>query len=56
MINLASIGVLGVLANQSMAEIKKTAEEKYLDIMKTAYKIWPIAQVINFNFVPLNYR
>ena len=42
--------------HHSPEKIKQTINEKYIDIMIANYKIWPMAQIVNFYFVPLNYR
>ncbi|CAN8032019.1 hypothetical protein HPB47_002281 [Ixodes persulcatus] len=50
------LGVLGVLQGRNMADIERSIREKYSTMMKTFYKLWPVAQIINFRYVPLPYR
>ncbi|CAN8009624.1 unnamed protein product [Ixodes pacificus] len=47
---------LGVLQGRTRADIERNIRENYSTIMKTFYKLWPAAQVINFQYVPLPYR
>lgn len=55
-INLIALPVLGMMNQQSMEEIKRSIRENYVEIMIANYKIWPMAQMVNFYYVPLNYR
>jgi len=52
----AFIGSMGVMEGRSSQAIA----EKYQDMFKTAlltnWKVWPLAQLINFRYVPLAYR
>lgn len=47
---------LGVLQRRPWADIKDSVRTKYLPILTTSWTIWPAAQMVNFYFVPLNYR
>ena len=55
-INLLALPVLGFMNNQSVEQIKQNIRTNYVDIMIANYKIWPMAQMLNFYLVPLNYR
>uniref|UniRef100_A0A023GFJ3 Mitochondrial inner membrane protein Mpv17 n=1 Tax=Amblyomma triste TaxID=251400 RepID=A0A023GFJ3_AMBTT len=47
---------LGALQQRSWEDIKRTVRADFLPILKANYALWPAAQLINFRFVPLNYR
>lgn len=47
---------LGVLQRRSWDDIQQSVRANYLQILKTMYMIWPVAQFVNFKFVPLSYR
>lgn len=55
-LNLFALPVLGLLNGKNLQEIKQNIADNYVDIMLAFYKIWPAAQLVNFYFVPLNYR
>ncbi|XP_070382985.1 mitochondrial inner membrane protein Mpv17-like [Dermacentor albipictus] len=48
--------VLGALQGRSWDDIKQSVRANYLQILGTMYMIWPVAQFVNFKFVPLSYR
>ena len=37
-------------------EIKEMLQEHYVQTLITNYKIWPLAQTLNFTFVPIQHR
>lgn len=47
---------LGFLQQRQWADIQQTVRRDYVPILVTSYMIWPAAQIINFRFVPLQYR
>lgn len=47
---------LGVFQRRSWGNIARTVRNDFLPVLTVSYMIWPMAQVVNFNFVPLNYR
>ena len=49
-------GVTETLAGKKPSEIKEMLQERYLETMVTNYKIWPLAQTINFTFVPIQHQ
>lgn len=55
-IHMMAIIVLGLMSQESFKEIKTNIEDKYVDIMKNSYKVWPAVQMVNFYMIPLNYR
>ncbi|KAH8263063.1 hypothetical protein KR044_003833, partial [Drosophila immigrans] len=38
------------------SDIVQRIREQYISIMKRSYMLWPLAQVINFTFIPLHYQ
>lgn len=40
----------------STIEVKEHLQDKYSDILLTNYKVWPFVQLVNFYFLPLEYR
>nr|ACO12458.1 Mpv17 [Lepeophtheirus salmonis] len=48
--------VINPLQAKSFDEIKKELRSKYTDVMLNGWKIWPMAQVVNFYFIPFLYR
>lgn len=53
---MMAIIMLGLMSQESFKEIKTNIEDKYVDIMKNSYKVWPAVQMVNFYMIPLNYR
>ena len=43
------------LAGKRSHEIKEMLQERYVQTLITNYKIWPLAQTLNFTFVPIQY-
>jgi len=48
--------VTETLAGKRPYEIHKMLKERYLQTLITNYKIWPLAQTINFTFIPIQHR
>ena len=44
------------LAGKTRAEVKQTLQSRYTETLITNYKVWPIAQSLNFTLVPFHYR
>lgn len=44
------------LAGKRPHEIKKKLRERYVETLITNYKIWPLAQTLNFTFIPIQHR
>lgn len=49
-------GVTETLAGKRPAEIQETLRACYKETLITNYKIWPLAQTLNFTFVPIQHR
>ncbi|XP_011297995.1 protein Mpv17 [Fopius arisanus] len=54
------IGVLlssiGFMQGNSLNSVREKLQKEYLDILRNNYKVWPMVQMINFAFVPLQYQ
>jgi hypothetical protein len=48
--------VIGFLDRQSTTQIKSKIIKDYWITQKASWKVWPIAQLINFALVPSNLR
>ena len=44
------------LAGKQPHEIKEMLQEHYVQTLITNYKIWLLAQTLNFTFVPIQHR
>uniref|UniRef100_A0A7E4VSH1 Mitochondrial inner membrane protein Mpv17 n=1 Tax=Panagrellus redivivus TaxID=6233 RepID=A0A7E4VSH1_PANRE len=47
---------LRLLEGNGIKSAYKRLCRDYTDIMTNFYKLWPVVQLINYSFVPLNYR
>lgn len=50
------VGCMGVMEGRSIAQIRERYSDMYATALLTNWKVWPIAQLINFRYVPLPYR
>lgn len=50
------LATVGSIQGQSIKEIKGTIEKDYFSILLTNWMLWPAAQLINFNLVPIQFR
>jgi len=50
------ISLLTILRRTSREQARSELVKKYLDILKINYAFWPFVQILNFYFIPLNYR
>ncbi|XP_054837364.1 protein Mpv17 [Eublepharis macularius] len=50
------LAVVGMLNGLSVEENWSKIKRDYKDTLITNYYIWPAVQVVNFYFIPLNYR
>lgn len=49
-------GVTETLAGKRPTEIQEMLQACYKETLITNYKIWPLAQTLNFTFVPIQHR
>lgn len=47
---------VNVVDGNDFKKIQHEFQHKYVDILMTNYKIWPLVQVVNFTFVPLKHQ
>ncbi|CAL1532220.1 unnamed protein product [Lymnaea stagnalis] len=47
---------MGLLRLESLEEIKAKFKRDFVTILLNNYKVWPLAQMINFYFMPLQHR
>ncbi|KAL4068330.1 hypothetical protein V8B97DRAFT_1974967 [Scleroderma yunnanense] len=50
------VGCMGVMEFRSIAQIRERYADMYTTALLTNWKVWPIAQLINFRYMPLPYR
>ncbi|XP_015119217.1 protein Mpv17 [Diachasma alloeum] len=54
------IGVLlsavGFMQGNNVNSIREKLQREYLEILRNNYKVWPMVQMMNFAFVPLQYQ
>ncbi|CAJ0745853.1 7495_t:CDS:10, partial [Entrophospora sp. SA101] len=48
--------IQGILEGKTKLQLTRKLEKAYLPALLNSYKIWPIVQLINFRFVPLDHR
>lgn len=53
---LQFFGTMGLLKGSSKTEIKELIEEEYVPTFIIDTAIWPVAQAINFRFVPARFQ
>lgn len=47
---------MGVMERRTTPQIKQKFSDLYTPALITNWQVWPIAQLINFRFMPLPYR
>ncbi|KAG6832227.1 hypothetical protein H0H92_004192 [Tricholoma furcatifolium] len=52
----AFLGSMALMERQNFEQIKEKFNELYEPTVLTNWKVWPIAQLINFRYMPLAYR
>jgi len=50
------LSAVGLLQGHSLSQIKERIENMWMDIVLIGWKIWPMAQLLNFYFVPFLLR
>ncbi|KII93324.1 hypothetical protein PLICRDRAFT_171099 [Plicaturopsis crispa FD-325 SS-3] len=50
------IGTMGVLEGNDVAHIRQRYSDIFLPALLTNWKVWPLAQLVNFRYMPLAYR
>ncbi|EPS99138.1 hypothetical protein FOMPIDRAFT_1031049 [Fomitopsis schrenkii] len=50
------IGSMGIMEGRDTAHIQRKYSDMYKPALITNWQVWPLAQVINFRFMPLAYR
>jgi len=50
------IGSIGVMEGRTKNQIWDKYADMYTTALLTNWKVWPLAQLINFRFMPLPYR
>lgn len=50
------IGAMGIMEGRTRKQIKEKYKDMYSDAIIANWKVWPLAQLINFRFMPLPYR
>ncbi|KAK2462075.1 hypothetical protein APHAL10511_006538 [Amanita phalloides] len=52
----AFIGSIGLMEGRGPEQIKEKFDDLFVPVLLTNWKIWPLAQLINFRYMPLPYR
>ncbi|XP_076398353.1 mitochondrial inner membrane protein MPV17 [Megachile rotundata] len=50
------LSVIGMLQGNDLENLQNKLKKEYPDILKNNYKLWPIVQLVNFYFIPLQYQ
>ncbi|KAF9229648.1 hypothetical protein BS17DRAFT_723671 [Gyrodon lividus] len=50
------VGAIGVMEGRSTNQIREKYADMYPTILLSNWKVWPLAQLINFRYMPLPYR
>ncbi|KAF8499453.1 hypothetical protein JB92DRAFT_2579013, partial [Gautieria morchelliformis] len=50
------LGSMGIMEGRTSQEIKQKYTELYASALLANWSIWPIAQLVNFRYMPLAYR
>ena len=50
------IGSIGIMEGRDAAHIRRKYSDMFKPALITNWQVWPLAQVINFRFMPLAYR
>lgn len=50
------LSAISYMQHQDTDRVKSKIQSDYFDILLANYSVWPVVQIINFQFVPLNYQ
>ncbi|KIM48421.1 hypothetical protein M413DRAFT_440149 [Hebeloma cylindrosporum] len=50
------LGSMGIMEARSLRQIKDRVKDLYRTALVANWKVWPLAQLINFRYMPLPYR
>jgi len=50
------VGSMGVMERRSASQIREKYADMFAPALLTNWKVWPIAQMINFRYMPLPFR
>ncbi|KDQ13733.1 hypothetical protein BOTBODRAFT_33432 [Botryobasidium botryosum FD-172 SS1] len=50
------VGSMGLMEGRNAAGVRQKYADMYLPAIVANWKVWPVAQLINFRFMPLPYR
>jgi len=50
------VGSMGAMERRNVAEIRERYADMYTTALLTNWKVWPVAQLMNFRYMPLPYR
>ncbi|KAM3966876.1 mitochondrial inner membrane protein Mpv17-like isoform 1-T3 [Aphomia sociella] len=50
------LSAVGTMQGKTWENVRKDINANYFDVLKTNYYIWPLVQIINFYYVPLQYQ
>lgn len=50
------ISTIGMFQGHELKDLQRKLQEEYPEILLNNYKIWPVVQLLNFYFVPLQYQ
>ncbi|KZC05148.1 Protein Mpv17 [Dufourea novaeangliae] len=53
---LVLLSAIGFLQGNDIQNLKVKLGNEYTDILKSNYKIWPMVQLLNFYYIPLQYQ
>lgn len=55
-VSFSIVSLLEAMQGSNLSQIKQKLVNNLPSIVSNQYKIWPLAQLVNFYFIPLHYR